>query len=88
MFDGDHRRHVSGGYGGGVIIFAKMNPYMNFVKRNRDRVVQDNPGMTFTEIGRELGRMWRGLTDEEKESYRCCEYDHEEESSEYEYDSE
>ena len=46
-----------------------MNPYMKFVKENRDGVVKDNPDFSFGDIGKELGRMWRGLSDSERTRY-------------------
>ena len=46
-----------------------MNPYMNFVAQERPKIATDHPDFTFGEIGRELGRRWRALTDEEKEKF-------------------
>ena len=47
----------------------KPNAYMNFVKKNRPKVVKDFPDLSFTEIGSKLGEMWRALSDEEKKKY-------------------
>ena len=48
---------------------TKMNAYMNFVKKMRPIIVKDNPDMGFTDIGKELGRVWRSLSQEEKQAY-------------------
>ena len=47
----------------------KPNAYMNFVKKTRPKIVKDFPDLSFTEIGSNLGEMWRELTDDEKKKY-------------------
>ena len=47
----------------------KPNAYMNFVKKIRPEVVKENPDLSFTDIGKRLGEMWRALTDEEKKKF-------------------
>ena len=47
----------------------KPNAYMNFVKKIRPEVVKENPDLSFTDIGKRLGEMWRALSDEEKKKY-------------------
>ena len=47
----------------------KPNAYMNFVKKIRPEVVKENPDLSFTDIGKRLGEMWRALTDDEKKKY-------------------
>ena len=47
----------------------KPNAYMNFVKKMRPEVVKENPDLSFTDIGKRLGEMWRALTDEEKKKF-------------------
>jgi ubiquitin len=44
-------------------------PYMIFCKKMRPKVVKENPELTFGEVGRKLGEMWRELSDEEKKKY-------------------
>jgi ubiquitin len=44
-------------------------PYMKFCKEMRPKVVKENPKLTFGEVGRKLGEMWRELSDEEKKKY-------------------
>ena len=43
---------------------------MLFVKENRAQVKEDNPDITFGQIGKKLGEMWRALSDEEKEEWK------------------
>ena len=47
----------------------KPNAYMNFVKKMRPEVVKENPDLSFTDIGKRMGEMWRALTDDEKKKY-------------------
>ena len=47
----------------------KPNAYMNFVKKIRPEVVKENPDLSFTDIGKRMGEMWRALTDDEKKKY-------------------
>ena len=47
----------------------KPNAYMNYVKKVRPEVVKENPDLSFTDIGKKLGEMWRALTDEEKKKF-------------------
>jgi len=43
--------------------------YIPFSIQQRPIVTNDNPGLTFDEIGKKLGEMWRALTDDEKKKY-------------------
>lgn len=45
----------------------KLSGYMKFANKNRSKVMR--PGMKVPDIGRALGKMWRGLSDAEKKSY-------------------
>lgn len=47
-----------------------MNPFMNFSNANRDRIRANNPDWKMIEVARELGRLWREMSDTQKESYR------------------
>ena len=47
----------------------KPNAYINFVKKNRPKVVKEFPDLSFTEIGSKLGEMWRAFSDDEKKKY-------------------
>ena len=48
---------------------SKCHGYMQFVKVHYDEVKEENHDLSFGEIGRLLGEMWRDLSDEEKEEY-------------------
>jgi hypothetical protein len=43
---------------------------MLFSKEHRPKVKEDNPDMTFGGLGKELGKMWRALSDKEKQAYK------------------
>lgn len=43
---------------------------MLFSKEHRAKVKEDNPEITFGGIGKELGAMWRALSDKEKQAYK------------------
>ena len=47
----------------------KLNPYMNFVKKNRAAVVAGMKSASISDIGKKLGQMWRSLSDSEKKKY-------------------
>ena len=49
---------------------TKVNGYINFCKKNRDPVKQENPDLLPKDITKELGVLWKALSDEEKESYK------------------
>merc|ERR1711924_118164 len=44
-------------------------PYMFFVNENRDQVKADNPDLSFGELGKELGEMWRNLSAKDKQPF-------------------
>jgi len=45
------------------------SPYILFCNEKRQSVKDNNPNITFGQQGRELGRMWSDLSDEEKIKY-------------------
>ena len=47
-----------------------LSPYMKFCKEQRPKVIKENSKLSFGEIGKKLGEMWRGLTDAEKKKYQ------------------
>ena len=49
---------------------TKVNGYINFCKKMREQVKQDNPELLPKDVTRELGVLWKALSDEEKESYK------------------
>jgi len=46
-----------------------MSSFMFFANDKRPLLRKDHPDMKITEIGKELGRMWKDLTDEERKPY-------------------
>lgn len=46
-----------------------LSAYMFFANENRDSVRNENPGITFGQIGRLLGEKWKALSVEEKVPY-------------------
>ena len=47
----------------------KLNPFMKFASQERKKVMTDNPKFAIPEIGKELGKRWRALSDAEKKRY-------------------
>ena len=45
------------------------NPFMKFAAKERKNIMSSNPGMPVTEVGKELGKRWRALSDAEKSKY-------------------
>lgn len=49
---------------------TKVNGYINFCKASRETVKTQNPSLSPREVTMELGKLWKGLTNEEKESWK------------------
>jgi len=47
-----------------------LTGFMLFSKEHREKVKEDNPEITFGQIGKKLGAMWRELSDDEKQAYK------------------
>lgn len=43
--------------------------YMWFCKDRRDEIKQEHPGWGVTDIGKQLGKMWKETDDEDKKQY-------------------
>lgn len=43
--------------------------YVNFCNQHRSKLKSDNPNMSFGDISKELGKMWRNLNPNEKKKY-------------------
>ena len=43
---------------------------MFFNMETRPKVVEENPGIAFGEVGKKLGAMWKNLTEDEKQPYQ------------------
>lgn len=46
------------------------SPYINFTKVERKVIIKENPKMTFSEIGKELGTRWRSLSSAEQLKFK------------------
>lgn len=47
-----------------------LKGFMLFSQQNREKVKKENKDITFGQIGKKLGEMWRALSDKEKEKYK------------------
>ena len=43
---------------------------MLFSKEHRPKIKEENPDITFGQIGKKLGEMWRALDEKEKQAYK------------------
>lgn len=48
----------------------KVSGYMLFCKEQRPIVKKEMPDLTFGQIGKELGKRWKALSEKEKEGYK------------------
>jgi len=48
-----------------------LSAYMFFANDQREKVREDNPGIAFGAVGKELGERWKALTDEQKAPYEA-----------------
>lgn len=48
---------------------GKSSPYIFFSTAKRNEIKAENPDLSTTDISRELGKLWKTMTDEEKEPY-------------------
>ena len=46
-----------------------LTAYMFFCSERREQIIKDFPDLTFGEVGKKLGKMWRGLSQEMKIPY-------------------
>ena len=47
-----------------------MPPFALFSQEMRAKLQNDEPDISFGDLGRRLGEMWHALTEDEKEDYR------------------
>ena len=47
----------------------KLSGFMKFSSKERKSLMAKNPNMAFADVGRELGKLWRALSDAEKKKY-------------------
>ena len=48
----------------------RISGFIHFSNQHRQEVKDENPGIGFGEVGRELGKRWRELSDDEKQRYK------------------
>lgn len=46
-----------------------LSGFMKFSMKERAAVMKENPGIKFTEVGKELGKRWGALSDAEKKKF-------------------
>lgn len=46
-----------------------LSAYMFFANDNRDTVREENPGITFGQVGKVLGEKWKALSSKQREPY-------------------
>ncbi|GFF36938.1 non-histone chromosomal protein 6 [Aspergillus udagawae] len=46
-----------------------LSAYMFFANDNRDKVREENPGITFGQVGKMLGERWKALSDSDRRPY-------------------
>ncbi|KAL8837597.1 MAG: hypothetical protein Q9170_002474 [Blastenia crenularia] len=48
-----------------------LSAYMFFANDNRDNVREENPGITFGQVGKVLGEKWKALNTKQREPYEA-----------------
>jgi hypothetical protein len=48
----------------------RASPYFLFQGEKREEVAAKNPDLRVTEIAKEIGKMWKALSDSEKQRYK------------------
>ncbi|RAL15410.1 high-mobility group nucleosome-binding protein [Aspergillus homomorphus CBS 101889] len=46
-----------------------LSAYMFFANDNREKVREDNPGISFGQVGKMLGERWKALNDTDRRPY-------------------
>lgn len=46
-----------------------LSAYMFFANDNREKVREENPGISFGQVGKMLGEKWKSLSDSERRPY-------------------
>ena len=46
-----------------------LSGFMKFCQKERASVMKENPGIKFTDVGKELGKRWGALSEGEKKKY-------------------
>ncbi|KAB5580767.1 high mobility group box domain-containing protein [Coniochaeta sp. 2T2.1] len=48
-----------------------LSAYMFFANEQRDNVREENPGVTFGQVGKILGERWKALSDKQRTPYEA-----------------
>ncbi|KAF2799563.1 hypothetical protein K505DRAFT_230768 [Melanomma pulvis-pyrius CBS 109.77] len=48
-----------------------LSAYMFFANDQRDKVREDNPGIKFGEVGKQLGEKWKALNEKQRQPYEA-----------------
>ncbi|EGS23362.1 uncharacterized protein CTHT_0010300 [Thermochaetoides thermophila DSM 1495] len=48
-----------------------LSAYMFFANEQRDNVREENPGISFGQVGKILGERWKALTDKQRAPYEA-----------------
>ncbi|KAK0633336.1 high mobility group box domain-containing protein [Podospora aff. communis PSN243] len=48
-----------------------LSAYMFFANEQRDNVREENPGVSFGQVGKILGERWKALTDKQRTPYEA-----------------
>jgi len=48
-----------------------LSAYMFFANEQRENVREENPGITFGQVGKMLGERWKALNEKQKEPYEA-----------------
>ncbi|CAG7992856.1 unnamed protein product [Penicillium olsonii] len=46
-----------------------LSAYMFFANDNRDKVREENPGISFGQVGKQLGDKWKALSEDDRKPY-------------------
>ncbi|KAL6235569.1 Non-histone chromosomal protein 6 [Aspergillus navahoensis] len=46
-----------------------LSAYMFFANDNREKVREENPGISFGQVGKMLGERWKSLSDKDRKPY-------------------
>ena len=48
----------------------KKSSYINWSTQMRPRIKQEHPSLSFSEVAKKLGEMWKKMSQEEKDKYK------------------
>lgn len=74
-----YEAHDGATFSHAILVFQKaaggkakkpLSGFMLFSKENRPKVKEENPDISFGQLGKKLGEMWRALSDKEKQEFK------------------